>query len=128
VADVLAAGPLVWLAGGPGPARWAALGGRAGAAVGALLTVLVGNPLSGVSSAPELLPAPAGALGQLLPPGAGGSPLHSTAFFDGAGAGAPLTVLAAWVVLGLALGWLAALRRPWPSPVGTPGTDPVTVS
>ena len=171
----MAAGLLVWLAGGPGPARWAALaaasaaaglvaagtvqgwlgllggnwlvnagvlgltvaatvaglaalGGRAGAAVGALLMVLVGNPLSGVSSAPELLPAPAGAVGQLLPPGAGGSLLRSTAFFDGAGAAGPLTVLAAWVVFGLALGWLAALRRPRPSPVGTPEADPVAVS
>jgi hypothetical protein len=40
----------------------AALFGRAGAALGALLMVLVGNPLSGVSSAPELLPEPAGAM------------------------------------------------------------------
>ena len=106
----------------------AALGGRAGAAAGALLMVLVGNPLSGVSSAPELLPVPAGAIGQLLPPGAGGSLLRSTAFFDGAGATAPLTVLAAWVALGLALSWLAALRRPRASRVGTPEADPVAVS
>ena len=30
--------------------------------------VLVGNPFSGVGSAPELLPEPVGGLGQLLPP------------------------------------------------------------
>ena len=53
-----------------------ALLGRAGAALGALLMVLVGNPLSAITSAPELLPEPAGAIGQLLPPGAGGSLLQ----------------------------------------------------
>ena len=119
---------LTVLAVGAAVAGLAALGGRAGAAAGALLMVLVGNPLSGVSSAPELLPVPAGAIGQLLPPGAGGSLLRSTAFFDGAGGTAPLTVLAAWVALGLALSWLAALRRPRASRVDTPESDPVAVS
>ena len=48
--------------------------------------VLIGNPFSGVGSAPELLPQPIGAIGQLMPPGAGGNLLRSTGFFDGAGA------------------------------------------
>jgi hypothetical protein len=119
---------LTVLAVGATVAGLAAVAGRAGAALGALLMVLVGNPLSGVSSAPELLPAPAGAIGQLLPPGAGGTLLRSTAFFDGAGVAAPLAVLAAWVLLGLALSWVAALRRPRPSPVGAHEGDPVAVS
>ena len=119
---------LTVLAVGATVAGLAAVAGRAGAALGALLMVLVGNPLSGVSSAPELLPAPAGALGQLLPPGAGGTLLRSTAFFDGAGAAGPLAVLAAWVLLGLALSWVAALRRPRPSPVGAHEGDPVAIS
>ncbi len=64
--------------------------GRAGLAIGALTMIFVGNPFSGVGSAPELLPEPAGAIGQLLPPGAGGNLLRSTGFFDGAGGdGAP---------------------------------------
>lgn len=67
----------------------------------ALLMVLVGNPWSGVASAPELLPEPAGALGQLLPPGAAASLLRSVAFFDGAGAATPLAVLAVWALAGL---------------------------
>jgi hypothetical protein len=62
-----------------------ALVGRAGLAIGALTMIFVGNPFSGMGSAPELLPEPAGAIGQLLPPGAGGNLLRSTAFFDGAG-------------------------------------------
>jgi hypothetical protein len=118
---------LTVLAVGAAVAGLAALFGRAGAALGALLMVLVGNPLSGVSSAPELLPQPAGAIGQLLPPGAGGSLLRSTAFFDGAGATAPLVVLAAWVALGLALTWMAALRRRRPGPAVAPEADPVAV-
>jgi hypothetical protein len=118
---------LTVLAVGGAVAGLAALFGRAGAALGALLMVLVGNPLSGVSSAPELLPEPAGAIGQLLPPGAGGSLLRSTAFFDGAGGTVPLAVLAAWVVLGLLLTWMAAVRRPRPSPAVAPEADPVPV-
>ena len=43
--------------------------GRTGLAVGAALAVLVGNPLSGLTSAPELLPAGWGALGQLAAAG-----------------------------------------------------------
>jgi hypothetical protein len=81
---------------------YAALG-RAGLAIGALTMIFVGNPFSGVGSAPELLPEPAGAIGQLLPPGAGGNLLRSTGFFDGAGGGGPLTVLAIWALAGLAL-------------------------
>jgi hypothetical protein len=36
-------------------------------------------------------------------------------------------VLVAWVALGLALTWVAALRRPRTSPAGAPEADPVAV-
>jgi hypothetical protein len=84
--------------------------GPKGIALGALLIVLVGNPLSGVASAPELLPRPVGDIGQLLSAGAGGNLLRSTGFFDGAGAGGHVAVLTAWLVAGLALLALAGLR------------------
>jgi hypothetical protein len=77
--------------------------GRPGAALGVVLVFLVGNPISGLTTAPELLPQPWGAIGQYLPPGAGATLLRSVAFFDGAGAGRPLSVLASWAALGLAL-------------------------
>jgi hypothetical protein len=77
-----------------GAAGLLALLGEAGLVLAALVMVLLGNPLSGVPSAPELLPRPFGLIGQALPPGAGGSLLRSTAFFDGSAAGPPLTVLA----------------------------------
>jgi hypothetical protein len=78
-----------------------ALLGPPGVALGGLLMVFVGNPFSGVSSAPQLLPAPAGTLGQILPPGAGASLLRSVAFFHGYGSGAHLAVLAVWAGCGL---------------------------
>src|SRR5262249_45929856 len=58
-----------------------ALFGWIGLGVGAALMVLVGNAWSGISSAPEMLPKPLGLIGQLIPPGAGGNLLRSTAFF-----------------------------------------------
>lgn len=79
----------------------AALLGTRGIGAGAFLMVLLGNPFSGVASAPQLLPEPVGLIGQLLPPGAGGSLLRSVSFFDGAAAGRPLLVLGAWAVLGV---------------------------
>jgi len=92
-----------------------ALLGEAGLVLAALLMVLLGNPLSGVSSAPELLPQPFGLIGQLLPPGAGGSLLRSTAFFDGNAAVTPVTVLAIWAVLGLLAVWAGGLLRHRPA-------------
>ncbi|KAF4410477.1 MULTISPECIES: ABC transporter permease [Streptomyces] len=92
---------LAALAGGATVAGLSALLGRAGLGLGAALIVLLGNAFSGMSSAPEMLPQPVGALGQLLPPGAGASLLRSVAFFDGAGAAVPALTLTAWAVLGL---------------------------
>jgi hypothetical protein len=85
--------------------------GHPGLGLGALLMVLVGNPWSGISSSPHLLPEPIGLTGQLLPPGAGGNLLKSTSFFDGAGSAGHLTVLLAWTALGLALIAGAAVRN-----------------
>jgi hypothetical protein len=89
--------------------------GLAGLPLGALTILLLGNPLSGVATAPELLPSGWSTLGQLLPPGATGTALRSTAFFDGAGAGVPLLVLATWALVGAALA-LAPWRRRTPEP------------
>jgi hypothetical protein len=86
--------------------------GVAGLGLGGALMMLLGNPLSGLTSAPEMLPSGWGTLGQYLPPGAAGSLLRSTAYFDGRGATPHLLVLAGWAALGLLLVGAAALRRP----------------
>ncbi|NEC05617.1 ABC transporter permease, partial [Streptomyces sp. SID7909] len=88
----------------------AALLGTPGIGIGALLMVLLGNPFSGVTSAPELLPRPIAVIGQLLPPGAAGSALRSVAFFDGAAAAAPALTLGVWAVLGLGAGLVGGRR------------------
>ena len=57
-----------------------------------------------------MLPRPAGAIGQLMPPGAGAHLLRSTAFFDGAAAAGHAAVLAGWALLGLCALAVAARR------------------
>ena len=84
--------------------------GRVGLAVGALVALLLGNPLSGLNSAPEMLPSGWGAFGQYLPQGANATLLRSTAFFGGAGAGTAVTVLTCWVVAGAVIVAVAAFR------------------
>jgi hypothetical protein len=85
--------------------------GYAGIGIGAVIMMLIGNPLSGTATAPEMLPGWSGALGQLLPPGAGGRLLRSTAFFDGRGATPAVTVLVVWAALGAVLCLIGGLRR-----------------
>ncbi|WP_406859494.1 ABC transporter permease [Streptomyces sp. HUAS MG47] len=108
-----------------------ALLGPRGLGVGGLLMILIGNPFSGIGSAPQLLPEPAGLLGQWLPPGAAGTALRSVAYFDGNGAGGALLVLGTWATAGLvavlavrqggataaAQGPAAARPEPEPEPV-----------
>ena len=93
--------------------------GYPGLALGALLMVFVGNPFSGVTSAPEMLPVPVGTIGQLMPAGAGQNLLRSTAFFSGYGAGGHLAVLLIWAAAGLTAVWAGSLRQQRPAPAGT---------
>ncbi|MFF2999820.1 ABC transporter permease [Streptomyces sp. NPDC057950] len=76
--------------------------GPAGIGLSAALMVFVGNPFSGITSAPELLPKAVGDIGQWLPPGAGANLLRSTAYFHGAGSAGHIAVLVLWSTLGLA--------------------------
>lgn len=85
--------------------------GRVGLALGALTALLLGNPLSGLTSAPEMLPAGWGQVGQWLPQGANATLLRSTAFFDGAGGAWAIVVLTCWSLIGVALIVAAALQQ-----------------
>ncbi|MGW2936782.1 ABC transporter permease [Streptomyces sp. NPDC001156] len=75
--------------------------GHSGLGVSAALMVFIGNPFSGSTSAPELLPKAVDDIGQWLPPGAGANLLRSTAYFGGNGSGGHIAVLTLWTVLGL---------------------------
>ncbi len=115
-----------------------ALIGPAGLAVGAGLMIVVGNAFSAASSAPQLLPAAVGHIGQWLPAGAGGNLLRSTAYFNGNGAAGHLIVLIIWSVLGLAavfagqrfpFRFAAGPARNRPEPISPPaGYDPAADS
>jgi hypothetical protein len=85
--------------------------GRVGLVCGALLALLVGNPLSGLTSAPEMLPSGWGRLGQFLPQGANATLLRSTAYFGGAGASTAIAVLTCWAVVGVLVIVIAVQRR-----------------
>jgi hypothetical protein len=89
--------------------QWVA--GRVGLALGAVTLLLVGNPLSGASTAPEFLATPWREIGQAMPPGAGSQLLRSVSFFDGAGSLTPWVVLAGWAAVGLLLLILPVGRR-----------------
>ncbi|MGV9538316.1 hypothetical protein ACWDR9_32310 [Streptosporangium sandarakinum] len=84
--------------------------GYIGFGLGAVAMMLIGNPLSGAATAPEMLPGWSGVLGQLLPPGAGGRLLRSTAFFDGHGVTQSVIVLVVWLTLGVMLCLAGTLR------------------
>ena len=87
--------------------------GRAGLTLGAALIVLLSVPLSGLTGAPELLPSGWSALGQLMPVGAVGTAIRSTAFFDGHAVIGPLVVVLCWIVAGAAC--IAVRRRTEPA-------------
>jgi hypothetical protein len=100
-----------------------ALLGGAGAALAVAAVFLLGNPLSGLTSAPELLPQPWGAVGRLLPPGAGGTLLRSVAFFDGAGGATAAWVLGVWAAAGLLLAVASAGRFRLPGARGATSAE-----
>jgi hypothetical protein len=81
----------------------AAVLGIAGVGVSAALIFFFGFPFSGAASAWQLVPTPWGRLAQFLPVGATNTGLRAVAFFDGAAAAGPLSVLAGWAVVGLVL-------------------------
>jgi hypothetical protein len=101
----------------------AALMGPAGIGIAGGVVMLLGNPFSGASSAPQMLPEPAGAIGQWLPPGAGTTLVRSVSYFDGAAATGPALTLAWWAALGLGAvllgGTLRSRKR-----AGAPAADP----
>jgi hypothetical protein len=76
--------------------------GVPGSGVGLLLFVVIGNPASGGSTAPQLLPGFWRTISQTLPPGAANTALRDTVYFQGHGATRELFVLVAYAILGAA--------------------------
>jgi hypothetical protein len=70
---------------------------------GVAVIFAIGNPFSGAATSPAMLDPTWAAIGQGIPPGAMATALRSVGYFDGAGVGGPLLVLAAWLVAGCLL-------------------------
>lgn len=102
-----------------------ALLGRAGLVIADLALVLLGNPLSAATSAPELLPTGWSMIGHGMPLGATVDLLRGISGFESHGTAIPSLVLASWASLGLTL--LAAASRSGRAPHQdrTPKPDPV---
>ncbi|MBW8871897.1 MAG: hypothetical protein JF618_06915 [Leifsonia sp.] len=77
-----------------------ALLGRPGIAIGAIITVLIGNPLSSAAQPLQFIVAPWGAIGQWFVPGASVTLLRDLSYFPQADAAFPWLVLVGWAVAG----------------------------
>jgi hypothetical protein len=92
---------LFYLALGLPIAAFQVLVGAPGVAIGAVMFLVIGNPASGGSSAPELLPGFWRDLSQLLPPGAATTAMRDVVYFHGHGMTHALLVLGMWAILGV---------------------------
>jgi hypothetical protein len=98
--------------------------GIAGTAIGWILFLVIGNPASGGSSAPELLPGFWRTLSQILPPGAAVTSLRDVVYFNGHGASHALIVLVAYAALGAGVAMTADRLRTRNRATATTFADP----
>lgn len=89
-----------------------ALIGTPGLGLGAILTIFLANPLSGLATGPWLLPDGWSTLGQWMPIGATGFLVRSISFFEGNGWGSSWWVLGIWIALGFVLLVFDRSKRP----------------
>ncbi|WP_375384170.1 hypothetical protein [uncultured Microbacterium sp.] len=91
-----------------------ALIGRAGIAVGAIITILVANPISSATLPHQFLAGPWGDIGQFFVPGAASTLVRSLSYFPAADTSAQWLTLVAWAVAGLLLSILGHFRNQAP--------------
>ncbi|GAA1792434.1 ABC transporter permease [Nostocoides veronense] len=84
--------------------------GQPGIAIGAVITLFLGNPLSGMSLPKEFLPWHWGEIGQFFVPGASGTLLRLESYFPNASMTHGWLVLAAWSLVGVAMLWFGPRR------------------
>ncbi len=84
--------------------------GRPGVPIGAVILLLIANPISSAAQPLEFLAAPWGAVGQWFPPGASATLLRDLSYFPAADTAFPWLVLAGWIAAGLLLLVLGGLR------------------
>ncbi len=86
----------------------------AGLGLGAVVTMFIGNPISGASMPSVFLPGAWGAIGQMMVPGASSTLLRSIAYFPEVATSGQWLVLGSWIAFGLlagVIGWALKERR-----------------
>lgn len=86
----------------------------AGLGLGAVVTMFIGNPISGASMPSAFLPGAWGQIGQMMVPGASSTLLRSIAYFPEAARSDQWLVLGSWIAFGLltgVIGWAVKERR-----------------
>ena len=86
----------------------------AGLGLGAVITMFIGNPISGASMPSVFLPGAWGQIGQMMVPGASSTLLRSIAYFPEAATSDQWLVLGSWIAFGLlagVIGWALKERR-----------------
>lgn len=89
----------------------------AGLGLGVVVTMFIGNPISGASMPSVFLPGAWGQIGQMLVPGASSTLLRSIAYFPEAATSSQWLVLGSWMAVGLlagVIGWALKERRTAP--------------
>ena len=93
----------------------ALLGPTAGLGLSAVVTMFIGNPISGATMPSVFLPGAWGQIGQMLVPGASSTLLRSIAYFPEVATSDQWLVLGSWIAFGLlagVIGWALKERRP----------------
>lgn len=86
----------------------------AGLGLGAVVTMFIGNPISGASMPSAFLPGAWGQIGQMMVPGASSTLLRSIAYFPEAATSGQWLGLGSWIAFGLltgVIGWAVKERR-----------------
>lgn len=86
----------------------------AGLGLGAVVTMFIGNPISGASMPSAFLPGAWGQIGQMMVPGASSTLLRSIAYFPEVSTSDQWLVLGSWIAFGLlagVIGWALKERR-----------------
>jgi hypothetical protein len=94
-----------------------ALIGPRGIAIGAVISMLLGNPISGATVPWQFIAEPWGAIGQYFVPGAASALVRELSYFPAADSTMQWLVLSAWTVAGILFSTLGHFRSRAPIPL-----------
>ena len=100
--------------------------GPAGIGVGAVISTLIGNPISGASLPYQFIPAPWGDVGQFFVAGAASNLVRSLSYFPNADTGKQWLVLGGWTIAGLLLTVIGHFRNAAPVRLPANELEPAT--